>query len=144
MGEVIEIFYVLRFIYILGVCFFLMGVVNVCGCFLFLVDLFSFFDIFCLFCSLCECWVLVVEEGDVFSGLVVDSVLGMQYFVFDSFKVLLEGVFENVWLFVIGGYECNEEVWKVFLVVDLFDDECFFDVVQWQGVEIGRNIILIV
>ncbi|MBC7184492.1 MAG: chemotaxis protein CheW, partial [Marinobacter sp.] len=75
--------------------------------------------------------VLVVEQGDIFSGLVVDSVLGMQYFATDSFKDAPEGVPENVRPFVAGGYERNEEVWKVFSAVDLLEDERFLDVAQW-------------
>ena len=74
---------------------------------------------------------LVVEQGDIFSGLVVDSVLGMQYFATDSFKDSPEGVPENVQPFVSGGYERNEEVWKVFSAVDLLEDERFLDVAQW-------------
>ena len=30
-----------------------------------------------------------------------------------------------------GGYERNEEVWKVFSAVDLLEDERFLDVAQW-------------
>ena len=75
----------------------------------------------------------MVEQGDIFSGLVVDSVLGMQYFATDSFKDAPEGVPENVRPFVSGGYERNEEVWKVFSAVDLLEDERFLDVAGEPG-----------
>ena len=55
----------------------------------------------------------------------------MQYFATDSFKDAPEGVPENVRPFVSGGYERNEEVWKVFSAVDLLEDERFLDVAQW-------------
>ena len=131
MGEVTEILHVPRFTHIPGVRSFLMGAANVRGRLLPLVDLSGFFDIPRSSRSLRERRVLVVEEGDVFSGLVVDSVLGMQYFASDSFKASPEGVPENVRPFVTGGYERNEEVWKVFSAVDLLDDERFLDVAQW-------------
>jgi twitching motility protein PilI len=38
---------------------------------------------------------------------------------------------ENVQPFVSGGYERNEEVWKVFSAAELLGDERFLDVAQW-------------
>ena len=131
MGEVTEILHVPRFTHIPGVRPFLLGAANVRGRLLPLVDLAGFFDIPRSSRSQRERRVLVVEQGDIFSGLVVDSVLGMQYFATDSFKDSPEGVPENVRPFVSGGYERNEEVWKVFSAVDLLEDERFLDVAQW-------------
>jgi len=130
MGEVSEILHVPRFTHIPGVQPFLLGAANVRGRLLPLVDLATFFNIPRSSRSQRERRVLVVEQGDIFSGLVVDSVLGMQYFATDSFKDAPEGVPESVQPFVNGGYERNEEVWKVFSAIDLLDDERFLDVAQ--------------
>ncbi|RBW49206.1 chemotaxis protein CheW [Marinobacter sp. F3R11] len=131
MGEVTEILHVPRFTHIPGVQPFLMGAANVRGRLLPLVDLAGFFEIPRSSRSQRERRVLVVEHGDLFSGLVVDTVLGMQYFATDSFKAAPAGVPENVQPFVAGGYERNEEVWKVFSAIDLLEDERFLDVAQW-------------
>ncbi|GGC65555.1 chemotaxis protein CheW [Marinobacter halophilus] len=131
MGEVTEILHVPRFTHIPGVRPFLMGAANVRGRLLPLVDLAGFFDVPRSSRSMRERRVLVIEEGDVFSGLVVDTVLGMQYFAKDSFKAAPEGVADSIRPFVTGGYERNEEVWKVFSAADLVEDERFLDVAQW-------------
>ncbi|SFM48238.1 chemotaxis protein CheW [Marinobacter pelagius] len=131
MGEVTEILHVPRFTHIPGVRPFLLGAANVRGRLLPLVDLASFFDIPRSSRSQRDRRVLVVEQGDVFSGLVVDSVLGMQYFTTDSFREAPQGVPESVRPFVTGGYERNEEVWRVFSAADLVADEHFLDVAQW-------------
>lgn len=131
MGEVTEILHVPRFTHIPGVRPFLMGAANVRGRLLPLVDLASFFDIPRSSRSQRERRVLVIEQSDVFSGLVVDTVLGMQYFPSDSFKAVPAGVPENVRPFVVGSYERDEEVWKVFSAVDLLEDERFLNVAQW-------------
>lgn len=131
MGEVTEILHVPRFTHIPGVRPFLMGAANVRGRLLPLVDLAGFFDVPRSSRSMRERRVLVIEEGDVFSGLVVDTVLGMQYFATDSFKAAPEGVPDSIRPFVTGGYERNEEVWKVFSAADLVEDERFLDVAQW-------------
>ncbi|WP_336365565.1 chemotaxis protein CheW [Marinobacter sp. C2H3] len=131
MGEVAEILHVPRFTHIPGVRSFLMGAANVRGRLLPLVDLAGFFDIPRSSRSQRERRVLVVEQGDIFSGLVVDSVLGMQYFATDSFRDTADGVPDRVQPFVSGGYERNEEVWNVFSAADLVNDERFLDVSQW-------------
>jgi twitching motility protein PilI len=131
MGEVTEILHVPRFTHIPGVRPFLMGAANVRGRLLPLVDLASFFNVPRSSKSTRERRVLVVELGDVFSGLVVDNVLGMQYFAKESFTAQPEGVPDSVRPFVNGGYGRNEEVWKVFSAADLVEDERFLDVAQW-------------
>lgn len=85
---------------------------------------------------------LVVEQGDIFSGLVVDSVLGMQYFATDSFKDSPEGVPENVQPFVSGGYERNEEVWKCFRPSTCSRTNDFWTSHSGKGGDNGRNITL--
>ncbi len=131
MGEVIEILHVPRYTHIPGVRPFMLGAANVRGRLLPLIDLAGFFDVPRSSRSPRDRRVLIVEQGDVFSGLVVDSVSGMQYFAVDSHVESPRDVPASVQPFVSGGYERNEEVWKVFSAADLLGDERFLDVAQW-------------
>lgn len=131
MGEVTEILHVPRYTHIPGVRSFMMGAANVRGRLLPLIDLASYFDVPPSSRSPRERRVLVIEKGDKFSGLVVDSVSGMQYFAASSHVASPQGVPESVQPFVNGGYERNEEIWKVFSAAELVGDDRFLDVAQW-------------
>ncbi|GAA3579106.1 MULTISPECIES: chemotaxis protein CheW [Marinobacter] len=131
MGEVVEILHVPRYTHIPGVRSFMMGAANVRGRLLPLIDLAHFFDLPRSARSVRERRVLVIEQGDVFSGLVVDGVSGMQYFAVDSFDAEPSNVPQVVQPFVQGGYERNDETWKVFSTTGLVNDERFLDVAQW-------------
>lgn len=131
MGEVVEILHVPRYTHVPGVRSFMLGAANVRGRLLPLIDLAHFFDLPRSSRSQRERRVLVIEHGDLFSGLVVDSVSGMQYFAVDKFVAQPEGSPADVQPFVQGGYERDEEVWKVFSTFELMEDERFLDVAQW-------------
>jgi twitching motility protein PilI len=130
MGEVTEILHVPRFTQIPGVRPFLMGAANVRGRLLPLVDLDAFFELPRSATSPRQRRVLVVEKDDLFSGLVVDSVLGMQYFGVENFTSDTGGVPDRVQPFVAGGYTRNGETWNVFSATELLGDEHFLDVAQ--------------
>jgi twitching motility protein PilI len=130
MGEVTEILHVPRFTQIPGVRPFLMGAANVRGRLLPLVDLDAFFELPRSAASPRQRRVLVVEKDDLFSGLVVDSVLGMQYFGAENFTSDTRGVPDRVQPFVAGGYTRNGETWNVFSATELLGDEHFLDVAQ--------------
>ena len=57
---------------------------------------------------------MVIDEGDLYSGLVVEEIYGMQHFSQDDFvdSVLEED--ESTRQFVQGGYVKDEELWKIF------------------------------
>ncbi|SFL89327.1 chemotaxis protein CheW [Marinobacter zhejiangensis] len=131
MGEVVEILHVPRYTHIPGVRSFMLGAANVRGRLLPLVDLAHFFDLPHSSRSMRERRVLVIEQDDVFSGLVVDGVLGMQYFSTESFVDQPKDVPPVVQPLVQGGYERNEEIWNVFSTTALVEDERFLDVAQW-------------
>ncbi|HEV8077174.1 MAG TPA: chemotaxis protein CheW [Marinobacter sp.] len=130
MGEVTEILHVPRFTQIPGVRPFLMGAANVRGRLLPLVDLDAFFELPRSATNQRQRRVLVVEKDDLFSGLVVDSVLGMQYFDAENFTSVTSGVPHCVQPFVAGGYMRNGETWNVFSATELLGDEHFLDVAQ--------------
>lgn len=131
MGEVVEILHVPRYTHVPGVRPFMMGVANVRGRLLPLIDLAQFFGVPRSSRSNRERRILIVEQDDIFSGLVVDDVAGMQYFAEDSFIGHPDEVHEAVQPFVQGGYVRDEETWNVFSTFALIDDERFLDVSQW-------------
>ena len=131
MGEVVEILHMPRMTQVPGVRNFMLGIANVRGRLLPVIDLAAYFGLPHSTRSSRERRVLVVEHGDIFSGLVVDGVLGMQYFAVDSHVAEPKEKTETIRPFLQGGYERNEELWKVFSTVDLADDESFLDVSQW-------------
>lgn len=131
MGEVVEILHVPRHTHIPGVKPFMAGAANVRGRLLPLIDLAAFMNLPRGARSNRDRRVMVVEQDDIFSGLIVDSVLGMQYFAVDSF--IDDPREDNASLrpFLRGGYLRNEELWKVFSTIELVEDERFLDVAQW-------------
>lgn len=131
MGEVVEILHVPRFTQVPGVRHFMLGVANVRGRLLPVVDLAAFFALPHTRLSLRERRVLVIEHGELFSGLVVDEVLGMQYFAVDSFTATPQENNEAIRPFLQGAYQRNDEIWKVFSTVELSEDEAFLDIAQW-------------
>ncbi|MDX1588398.1 MAG: chemotaxis protein CheW [Oleiphilaceae bacterium] len=131
MGEVVEILHVPRFTQVPGVRHFMLGVANVRGRLLPVVDLADFFGLPHGKRSLRERRILVIEHGELFSGLVVDAVLGMQYFAVDSFTPTPGKDNEAIRPFLQGAYHRGEETWKVFSTVELSEDEAFLDIAQW-------------
>ncbi|WP_339800354.1 chemotaxis protein CheW [uncultured Marinobacter sp.] len=131
MGEVVEILHVPRYTHIPGVRPFMLGAANVRGRLLPVIDLAQFFGLPRLPRSTRDKRVLIVEKDDLFSGLVVDDVAGMQYFAMDSFQPEGGDVAEAIQPFVQGGYVRDDEIWNVFSTFALIDDEHFLDVSQW-------------
>ena len=130
MGEVTEILHVPRFTQIPGVRSFLLGAANVRGRLLPLVDLNAFFELPHSASNQRQRRVLVVEKEDVFSGLVVDAVFGMQYFDSKNFTPDADNVPDRIQPFVAGGYVRNGATWNVFSATQLLGDERFLDVAQ--------------
>ena len=128
MGEVTEILHVPRFTHIPGSPFPL-GAANVRGRLLPLVDLANFFDIPALH-GMPERRVLVVEQA-MYSWPGGRHRAGYAVFRKRQFEASTSGVPENVQPFVNGGYERNDEIWKVFSAATLVEDERFLDVAQW-------------
>lgn len=131
MGEVIEILHVPRFTQIPGVKNWMYGAANVRGRLLPIMDLGLFFGLSRAAISTKDRRVLVVEHGELLSGLVVDSVQGMQYFAVDGFQDTVENVTRSMAPFINGAYVKNDEIWKVFSAFTLTEDPGFLNVSQW-------------
>lgn len=127
MGEVMEILHVPRYTQVPGVEHWMCGVANVRGRLLPILDLCHFFNL-PRTTSIRDKRVLVVENDDILSGLIVDSVQGMQYFAVDNYSPQAPVPNESMAPFVKGAYLKNEELWNVFSTVTLTEDDRFLDV----------------
>lgn len=126
MGEIGEVLHEPRHTLLPGVKPWVKGVANVRGRLLPIMDLCGF-----LGSELSplrkQRRVLVVEHQDVFAGLIVDEVFGMQHFSVDTFDERLPGVSEAVRPFIHGVFQ-REREWLVFSPHALARHPGFLDV----------------
>ncbi len=130
MGEVIEILTVPRYTQVPGVKTWMNGIANVRGRLLPILDLAHFFGLSHKGRTNRDRRVLIIEHGEVFSGLIVDSVLGMQYFPVDSFQSGVADVPEKMKSFVTGCYDRSQDRWSVFSTESLVLNENFLTVAE--------------
>lgn len=128
MGEVIEMLEMPGFTRLPGVNAWVKGVANVRGRLLPLTDLAMFFG-----GKLVSPWrqqrVLVIEVGEIYSGLVVDGVFGMQHFLVDGYsQTINESVYSSeTEPFLQGSFTSDEgKEWVVFSPWALVRSEKFF------------------
>jgi twitching motility protein PilI len=101
------------------------GVANLRGRLLPLVDLESFFGNTPV--KNLRRRILSVEQSDLYSGLVVSEVFGMQHFPADTHVDRLDKVADNIAPFVTGAYEYQGVTWNVFSLSLLARDSRFLD-----------------
>lgn len=128
MGEVVEVLIVPRYTLVPGVQPWLNGIANVRGRLLPILDLAHFFGLSHKGGSSRDRRVLVVERAEIFSGLIVDNVLGMQYFPIDTFQAGVNDVPERMKNFISGCYERSHDRWHVFSTDNLINNEVFLSV----------------
>lgn len=131
MGEVVEILHIPRYTQVPGVKPFMLGAANVRGRLLPVIELASFVDLPRSSRAQRDRRVLVVEQDDIFCGLIVDAVLGMQYFAVGSFTGSNNDAEVSLQPFLRGTYLRNDEQWAVFSMVELVEDERFLDAAVW-------------
>lgn len=125
MGEVAEVLSVPRYTSVPGVKPWMKGLANVRGRLLPVMDLLVFFN---HRSGLSEQRrrVLVVDQNDIFSGLVVDEVLGMQHFpVFDYQEETQSDVVAELRPYLQGAFLHNGQYWNVFSLTQLLEDPRF-------------------
>jgi twitching motility protein PilI len=135
MSEVVEMLEMPSFTHLPGVADWIKGVANVRGRLLPLTDLAAF-----LGGKLDSPWrqqrVLVVELDDIYSGLVVDAVYGMQHFEADSHssEIKEETITESMAPYMQGAFldESGGE-WAVFSPWALIKSEPFFQAALQAG-----------
>ncbi len=73
---------------------------------------------------------LVIDQGDLYTGLTVDDVYGMQHFPVTGYKAEPDDVDDAVRPYLQGGYEKDGEVWQVFSIEHLAEDPRFLQVAR--------------
>lgn len=129
MGSVSEILHLPKYTAIPGVKSWVRGVANVRGRLLPVMDLSRFFDLPVGTAKSRDKRVLVVEHADALSGVIVDGVLGMQYFSADSFETKkTKNLPTSIKPFVKGSFQKADIEWNVFDTSALTSNEHFVDV----------------
>ncbi|MCG8315514.1 MAG: chemotaxis protein CheW [Pseudomonadales bacterium] len=127
MKEIAEILHVPRFTQVPGVQSWVKGVANVRGRLMPVLDLMGFLNRVSDY-PLKRRRLLVIERGELYSGLVVDAVLGMQHFAVDSFTSELPGSYQMTRPYLKGGYLKGDDAWAIFSLHELAQDPNFMNV----------------
>eukprot|EP00730_Choanoeca_flexa_P006760 TRINITY_DN12220_c2_g3_i3.p1 TRINITY_DN12220_c2_g3~~TRINITY_DN12220_c2_g3_i3.p1 ORF type:complete len:189 (+),score=30.57 TRINITY_DN12220_c2_g3_i3:909-1475(+) len=126
MGEITEILHEPRYTALPRVKAWVRGVANVRGRLLPIVDMSRFFGV-ATSGGRKQRRVLVLDRDDLFVGLLVDEVLGMQHLPVSTFSTELPELEPRVRPYVIGGYQGEREA-LVFNFRALARDQDFLDV----------------
>jgi len=124
MGEVAEVLTVPRYTQVPGVKHWMKGLANVRGRLLPIMDLLGFLNRASTLQD-SRRRLMVVDQGDIFSGLVVDEVLGMQHFSVTEYRLGSPLEFPELGPYVQGAFVRDGKAWVVFLVSRLVEDPQF-------------------
>ncbi|MFZ5724336.1 MAG: chemotaxis protein CheW [Pseudomonadota bacterium] len=127
--EVSEILHVPRYTRVPGVLGWMKGIANVRGRLLPIMDLIGYFN---RKSSLQEKRrrLLVLDHGDLYSGLVVDDVMGMQHFPVDTYKSESGERDPVIAPYTDGSYTREDGAWIVFSLHRLAEDPRFMQVAR--------------
>src|SRR5690554_1206001 len=126
LGEISEILHEPRFTALPRVKPWVKGVANVRGRLLPIIDLSHFFGSR-VSAPRKQRRVLVLDRDDVFVGLLVDQLIGMQHFSVNDFTTSIPDLPEEFRPFVVGAYT-GEQVSLIFNFQALARDQAFLDV----------------
>jgi twitching motility protein PilI len=129
MGEVSEMLEVPTYTRLPGVKSWVRGVANVRGRLLPIFDLASYFGER-LAGPRKQRRILILETENVYSGLMVDNVHGMQHFPVDTFKDVPDSSPQETKNFVAGSYSQAGHEWVVFSPKLLEQDDQFMNAAQ--------------
>ncbi|MBV1885018.1 MAG: chemotaxis protein CheW [Gammaproteobacteria bacterium] len=113
LGEVAEILTLPDFTVVPGVKSWVKGIANVRGRLLPIMDLMGFLQRPSQQ-QLRTRRLLVIDEGELYSGLLVDELYGMQHFPADELVEYVAEEHEGTQQFIQGGYRREDELWKIF------------------------------
>ena len=125
LGEVIETIEVPAFTRIPGVQPWIKGVANVRGRLLPIMDLGGFFNQ-SITGTRKERRVLIIEFGEIYSGLMVEEVYGMQHFPVDTFSKSVPDLGNGIRPYLKGSYIQGGVQWVVFSPYTMANSEKFF------------------
>jgi len=126
MGEVVEMLEVPNTTRIPGVQPWVVGVANVRGRLLPLFDIEAYFGDH-LSMDKRRHRVLVIEIGELYTGIIVNEVFGMQHFPVDTFTDKVTEGTEQLEAYLSGAYVNEESSWLVFSPFNLVRDVRFFN-----------------
>lgn len=129
LDQVSEILTVPDYTRVPGVLDWMKGVANVRGRLMTVMDLIGFLNKTPALKEKAR-RLLVLDEGEIYTGLVVDEVLGMQHFQVDGFVSEPRNLDEAVAPYIEGAYERDGEQWPVFSLFRLADDPQFLQVTR--------------
>lgn len=132
MGEITEMLEVPPYTRLPGVQSWVKGVSNVRGRLLPIIDLAEFFGGH-LSSPRKQRRILVLEDGDLFTGLLVDQVFGMQHFPVDTFEQDGDSLEDALRPFVGGSYKKNDLRWTVFSASKLTQHSGFMNVALYAS-----------
>ncbi|MDX1504085.1 MAG: chemotaxis protein CheW [Spongiibacter sp.] len=127
MGEIVEVLTEPVATRLPGVKSWIKGVANVRGRLLPLLDLNAFLERGAVQ-QRSSRRVLVVEHGDIYIGLIVDEVFGMQHFQLDAFQHDSENFPPSLQRYIDGHYKQGDTQWALFRPPYLIEDEDFYNV----------------
>jgi len=123
IGEVAEVLKVPRYTQIPGVAAWMRGLANVRGRLLPIMDLLLFLNRRSAVLEQ-KRRILVVDYNDIFSGLIVDEVLGMQHFNINSYQKTHQA-FQDIAPYVHGSFVRDGQAWNILLLSRLIEDPRF-------------------
>lgn len=121
MAEVAELLRVPQTTNLPGVKSFVLGVANVRGRLLVVVDVAAFFGESSAFAR-AQRRILACEVEEQYFGFMVDEGLGMQHFPRDAFSESAEGVDDKFSPYISGYYTVGGTVWPIFSLARLAED----------------------
>ena len=124
LGEVGEVLRVPEYTPVHGVHHWLFGLSNVRGRLLPLVDLAEFVEVGRnLVIDNAKRKILVLDHGELFSGLLVDEVLGIQHFSKSSYESEVINIPKGICPYLQGGFKRAEQNWHIFMLSKLAADQ---------------------
>jgi len=132
LGEVSEIMQLPRYTTLPGVKPWLLGIANIRGRLIPIVDLHGYIGVQTALPRK-EWRGLVVEEGDLVVGLLVEQSLGMQHFVEDGFEEATPAELPALQGNLRGAYRQGGRIYYVVSLLSLIRDKKFIEVAEQVG-----------
>lgn len=129
MGEISEVLKLPRVATLPGVKPWVLGVANIRGRLIPVIDLHKFLGLAPTL-HMAQWRVLVVEEGDMVAGLLVEQSLGMQHFLEDNFEEASTDGLGELGPFVLGAFRHGGRIFYEARLTSILKDDKFFDVAQ--------------
>jgi len=132
MGEISEIMQLPRYTTLPGVKPWLLGIANIRGRLIPIIDMHTYLDMPTALPR--KDWrVMVIEEGDLVVGLLVEQSLGMQHFLEDGFEKVTPAELPGLQGNLRGAYRHGGRIYYVVSLLSLVRDEEFFEVAEQNG-----------